>query len=72
MGSKMIPTNSGWFQPKKFSSVFTKPYGQKILMQTAIGVALFGIVNFVRKKNWHKCKYKPIIPVPVVPVRPLF
>lgn len=72
LGSKMIPTNSGWFQTKKFLSVFTKPYGQKILMQTAIGATLSGIVNFVRKKDWRKCKYKPIIPVPVVPVRPLF
>ena len=41
-------------------------------MQTAIGATLSGIVNFVRKKDWSKCKYKPIIPVPVVPVRPLF
>ena len=72
LGSKMIPTNSGWFQPKKFLSVFTKPYGQKILMQIAIGAILSGIVNFVRKKDWRKCKYKPIIPVPVVPIRPLF
>ena len=72
LGSKMIPTNSGWFQPKRFLSVFTKPYGQKILMQTAIGAILSGIVNFVRKKDWRKCKYKPIIPVPVVPIRPLF
>jgi len=31
LGSKMIPTNSGWFQTKKFLSVFTKPYGQKNL-----------------------------------------
>ena len=29
LGSKMISTNSGWFQTKKFLSVFTKPYGQK-------------------------------------------
>ena len=57
---------------QKFLSVFTKPYGQKILMQTAIGAILSGIVNFVRKKDWRKCKYKPIIPVPVVPIRPLF
>lgn len=36
---------------KKFLSVFTKPYGQKILMQTAIGATLSGIVNFVRKRT---------------------
>lgn len=27
LGSKIIPTNFGWFQPKKILSVFTKPYG---------------------------------------------
>ena len=40
IGSKLIPTNSGWFEPKKFLSVFMKPYGQKILLQTAIGAGL--------------------------------
>ena len=49
IGSKLIPTNSGWFEPKKFLSVFMKPYGQKILLQTAIGAGLSGIVNFARK-----------------------
>ena len=66
LGSKIIPTNPGWFQPKKFLSVFTKSYGQKILLQTAIGAGLSGTVNFVRKYDWSK--YKPIIPVPVVPL----
>ena len=49
LGSKLIPTNSGWFQPKKFLSVFMKPYGQKILLQTAIGAGLSGTVNFAGK-----------------------
>lgn len=40
IGSKIIPTNPGWFQPKKFLSVFTKPYGQKILMQNLIGAGI--------------------------------
>ena len=70
LGGKMIPTNPGWFQPQKFWSVFTKPYGQKILLQTAIGAGLSGTVNFIRKNDWSK--YKPIIPVPVVPLYPLF
>lgn len=70
LGSKMIPTNPGWFQPQKFLSVFTKSYGQKILLQTAIGAGLSGTVNFVRKNDWSK--YKPIIPVPVLPLYPLF
>ena len=49
LGGKMIPTNPGWFQSQKFLSVFTKSYGQKILLQTAIGVGLSGTVNFIRK-----------------------
>ena len=70
LGGKMIPTNPGWFQPQKFLSVFTKSYGQKILLQTAIGAGLSGTVNFIRKNDWSK--YKPIIPVPVLPLYPLF
>ena len=70
LGGKMIPTNPGWFQPQKFLSVFTKSYGQKILLQTAIGAGLSGTVNFIRKNDWSK--YKPIIPMPVLPLYPLF
>ena len=49
IGAKCIPTNSGWFKPKKFLSVFFKPYGQKILLQTAIGAGISGVVNLIRK-----------------------
>ena len=70
LGGKMIPTNPGWFQPQKFLSVFTKSYGQKILLQTAIGAGLSGTVNFIRKNDWSK--YKPIIPMPVLPLYRLF
>ena len=70
LGGKMIPTNRGWFQTKNFWHVFTKPYGQKILLQTAIGAGLSGTVNFIRKNDWSK--YKPIIPMPVLPLYPLF
>ena len=70
LGGKMIPTNPGWFQPQKFWSVFTKPYGQKILLQTAIGAGLSRTVNFIRKNDWSK--YKPIISMPVLPLYPLF
>ena len=73
LGSKLIPTNSGWFEPRKFLSVFTKPYGQKILLQTAIGAGLSGIVNFARKFDWSSVdwnKIVPVIPVPVVPLYP--
>ena len=70
LGGKMVPTNRGWIQTQRFWSVFTKPYGQKILLQTAIGAGLSGTVNFIRKNDWSK--YKPIIPMPVLPLYPLF
>ena len=40
IGAKLVPTNSGWFQTKHFISVFTKPYGQRLLAQIAIGALL--------------------------------
>ena len=54
----------------KFLSVFTKSYGQKILLQTAIGAGLSGTVNFARKNDWSK--YKPVFIVPRVPSYLLF
>ena len=66
LGAKMIPTNSGWFQTQKFWSVFTKPYGQKILLQNIIGAGLSGTINFIKKNNWSK--HNLIIPVPVLPL----
>ena len=33
LGSKIVPTNPGWFQPKKFLSVFTKSYYKQLLEQ---------------------------------------
>ncbi len=70
LGGKIVPTNAGWFQPQKFLSVFTKSYGQKILLQTAIGAGLSGTVNFARKNDWSK--YKPVFIVPRVPSYLLF
>ena len=52
IGAKIIPTNSGWFKPQKFLSVFLKPYGQKILLQTAIGAGVSAMINFLRKFKW--------------------
>ena len=66
IGSMMIPINSGWFQPKKFFSVFTKTYGQRILLQTGVGAALSGVVNYFRKIDYRKINYmyiKPLMPV---------
>ena len=63
LGARIIPTNGRWFQPQKFFSVFLKPYGQKILMQTAIGATLSGIVNFLRKNDWEALAPSVIAPV---------
>ena len=56
LGGKIIPTNPRWFKPQKFLSAFTKKYGQKILLQTAIGACLSGVINFIRKYDWSKFK----------------
>ena len=63
LGAKIIPTNSGWFQPKRFLSVFTKSYGQKILVQTLMGGVLSGIVNYLRKSDWERIMPSVIAPV---------
>ena len=61
-GAKLVPTNRGWFKPQKFLSVFIRPYGQKILLQTAIGAGLSGIVNFTRKYDWSSVDWKKLFP----------
>lgn len=65
VGGKIVPTNRGWFQPQKFMSVFTKSYGQKILVQTLIGVGISGSANFAR--NYDLSKFKPVVTGPVIP-----
>ena len=49
LGSKLIPINSGWFKPQGFFSVFSGPYGQRILMQTMLGAEL----SFIFKTIFH-------------------
>lgn len=66
VGGKMVSTNRGWFQPQKFMSVFTKSYGQKILVQTLIGAGISASVNFARKYDWRQ--FKPVITGPVIPI----
>ena len=71
LGSKVIKTNPGWFKTQRFESVFTKPYGQRILAQTAIGAGLSGIINFSRKFDWEsliKNILFPTIPTPIFPI----
>lgn len=67
IGGKMVPTNSGWFKPQKFLSVFLKPYGQKILLQSAIGAGISGVVNFIRKFDWGGFKPNPSMPALLYP-----
>ena len=43
--AELVPTNSGWFIPKKFLSYFTKSYGQKMMAQTAISGGISNILN---------------------------
>ena len=52
IGAKLIKTNSGWFQPKKMMSVFTKSYGQKILMQSATGTIISGVSNIIENNTY--------------------
>lgn len=54
IGGKLVKINTGWFQPQKFLSVFTKTYGQRILTQAVIGSGLSGGVNFARQYNWRR------------------
>ena len=52
-----------------------KPYGQKNLLQIAIGAGLSGIVNFARKFDWSSVAWKkfiPVIPVTTVLMYPYF
>lgn len=70
IGSELIPINSGQYKPQKLLSVFIKPYGQKVLMQTAIGAGVSSVANFVSKFNWESYfnhEMNPKIPVPSTP-----
>ena len=62
LGATTFPTNRGWFKPQKFWSVFTKPYGQIILLQTSVGATLSGVVNFSKKFNWDNPNWRKYIP----------
>jgi hypothetical protein len=65
-GGKLVPINSGWIKPQLFKSIFIRPYGQKILGQTAIGAWLSGTVNFIKKYDWSI--FESILPVYTVPL----
>ena len=70
IGSELIPINSGQYKSKKLLSVFIKPYGQKVLIQTAMGAGVSSVVNFVSKFNWESYfnhEMNPKIPVPSTP-----
>ena len=48
IGGKLVPINSGWFQPKYALSVVLKKYGQRIITQTLIGSSISGSINFIK------------------------
>lgn len=51
IGVKLIYTNNNWFKPQKFISIFTKSYGQKIIVQSIIGSFVSGAINYIRNKE---------------------
>jgi RHS repeat-associated protein len=67
LGGELIPINTNWIKTQKFWSVFTKPYGQKILKQSMVGAAVSGTVNVYRKKPKDN---KPFIIGPAMPTLP--
>ena len=60
LGAMLVPTNAGWFQPKHFFSIFTKAYGQKIIMQTLAGSGLASLINLIKKWSWSSYQATPI------------
>ena len=50
VAGKIVKTNNGWFQPRKFSSVFTKSYGKKLIAQDFIGTQISSTHNFIKNK----------------------
>lgn len=51
--------------------MFTKSYGQKILLQTAIGARLSGVVNFVRKFDWSSLNWREFTRIKIVRIVPI-
>ena len=49
--AKIVPTNNGWFKPKKFLSSFIGPYARKAHLQTFIQAGLTVGVNCYHEKG---------------------
>ena len=49
----LVNINSGWFEPKKFISVFTKTYGRKLLLQNVVGEVFAGVFNFGLRRRYR-------------------
>ena len=45
IGAKLIPINTGWFQPQHLSSFFMKSYGQRLIAQQVIGSTSSFLLN---------------------------
>ena len=48
IASRAIPTNNGWFQPKKVVSVLTGKYTKKVFLQTATQALFNSCTNYVK------------------------
>ena len=71
LGYKLIKVNSGWFKTQRFDSVFLKPYGQRLLTQTAIGAGLSVTINVASELDCESLVWEilfPSITPPIIPV----
>lgn len=50
LGAKAVKVGKTWIQTTHFKSIFTGPFGQRLLAQSGIAAVLNGIVNFIRTK----------------------
>ncbi|MGN0813368.1 MAG: hypothetical protein ACI4MQ_07665 [Candidatus Coproplasma sp.] len=50
--AKFIPTNAGWFFPKKFVSYFTKTFGQRMIGQTLFAGSVANVITIL----WSEIK----------------
>ena len=70
LGSKLVPIDTGLPQPQSLFDAFMQPYGQKSLMQAAIGAGVSGTVNFAR--NFAPMGIRPVVTAPMTAVHAYF
>ena len=50
LGGKAVKVGHAWFQPKHFKSIFTGPFGRKLIAQSGIEAILNGVINYIKIK----------------------